>query len=172
MTLGYLKYKYSLIWLQNLQNCEYAKNFIFPQVRSHRKLQFFGFFRKPFKLKKIIIIWHQDNLKVKIHSFGCKICKHVNMQKRHFSTGPQSWKISIFWISPKAFSIEENHHNMTSGYLNCKYSLIWLQNLQKCEYAKNDIFRQFRGHEIFNFFLFFWNPFKLKRTIIIWHQDT
>ena len=74
MTSGYLKSKNSLIWLQNLQKCEYANNDIFRQVLGHEKFQF-------------------------------------------------------FFIFPKAFKIEENHHNMTSGYLKYKYSLIWLQNL-------------------------------------------
>ena len=38
MTSGHLKYNYSLICLQNLQNSEYSKNNIFLHVRGHRKL--------------------------------------------------------------------------------------------------------------------------------------
>ena len=39
-----------------------------------------------------------------------------------------------------------NHHTMTSGHLKCNNSLIWLQNLQKSDKSKNDIFLQVRGH--------------------------
>ena len=65
-----------------------------------------------------------------------------------------------------------NHHNMTSGHLKCNNSLIWLQNLQKCEMSKNHIFLQVRGHRKLQFFWISQKPLKWLEIIIIWHQDT
>ena len=52
------------------------------------------------------------------------------------------------------------------------YSLIWLQNQQKSEKSKNDIFLQVRGHRKLQFFWIFQKPLKWQEIIIIWHQDT
>ena len=45
-------------------------------------------------------------------------------------------KTSIFSIFRKVLESEENHHNLTSGQLKYKNSLIWMENVQKCEMSK------------------------------------
>ena len=54
-----LKYKNSLIWMKSVHKCEMSEKG--PQGRGGENLQFFRFFEKFLKMKKIIIIWHQDN---------------------------------------------------------------------------------------------------------------
>ena len=69
-----------------------------------------------------------------------------NMQKCEmpkndiFLAGPRSWKSSNFSIFWKAFKNDENHHQLTTGPLQCAYLLIWVRKMQKCEMPKNDIF--------------------------------
>ena len=54
-----LKYKNSLIWMKNVRMCELSQKG--SKVRDGRKLQFFLFFEKFSKMKKIIIVSLQDN---------------------------------------------------------------------------------------------------------------
>ena len=52
-TLGQLKYKNSLIWMENVLMCEFSQKG--PLVQCGRKLELFRFFEKFLKMKKIII---------------------------------------------------------------------------------------------------------------------
>ena len=45
LTSGQMKCKGSLIWMQNMQKCKLSKNYHFLQVRSHRKLPFYIFWK-------------------------------------------------------------------------------------------------------------------------------
>ena len=85
--------------------------------------------------------------------------------------GPQGgWgKSSIFSIFRKVSENEENHHNLTSGQLKYKNSLIWMKSVHKCEMSEKG--PQGRGGENLQFFRFFEKFPKMKKIIIIWHQD-
>ena len=52
--------------------------------------------------------------------------------RKIMSTGP-GWAKTIF---RKVFENEENHHNLTSGQLKYKSSLIWMKSVHKCEMSE------------------------------------
>ena len=101
-----------------------------------------------------------------------------NMQKCQtskndtFSTGPRSWKSSIFSTLWKLFENDEKHHYMTTGQLKCESLPIWVRNMQKCEASKMTLFRQVRGHENLQFFWLSVKPFKLMKNTTTWPQVT
>ena len=72
-------------------------------------------------------------------------------------------------LQRKVSENEENHHNLTSEQLKYKNSLIWMKSVHKCEMSKKG--PQGRGGENLQFFRFFEKFPKMKKIIIIWHQD-
>ena len=157
MAQGHLKCNNSLIWLQNLQNCEKSQNDIFLQVRGHQNVHFVLFFSKaifmggnhhnmiPGHLKcNNSPIWLQ-NLQ------NCEKCQNdIFLQVR----GHRKLQIFFFCFS-KALFRAEIYHNMTPGHLKCNNSLIWLQNLQKIvKSPKTTFFLQVRGNWKPHFFIF------------------
>ena len=95
-----------------------------------------------------------------------------NAQKWQFFAGLRSWKFSIFSTFWKAFKNDEKHHQLTPGHLKCKYLLIWMRNMQKCEMPNNDNFSQVRGHENLQFFRLSGKPLKMMKSTTSWPQDT
>ena len=86
--------------------------------------------------------------------------------------GPQGrggGNLPIFSIFRKVCENEENHHNLTSGQLRYKNSLIWMKSGHKCEMSEKG--PQGRGGGNLQFFWFFEKFAKMKKIIIIWHQD-
>ena len=86
--------------------------------------------------------------------------------------GPQGRggeNLQFFRFFEKFLENEENHHNLTSGQLKYKNSLIWMKSVHKCEMSEKG--PQGRGGENLQFFRFFEKFPKMKKIIIIWHQD-
>ena len=94
-TPGQLKHKNSLNWMKNVHMCELRQKI--PQVHGGRKLQFFWFFEKFSKMKKIIIFPSRTSkIKKKITHLDEK-CAHVWIEPIR-SHGPQWAKTSIFFL--------------------------------------------------------------------------
>ena len=70
-----------------------------------------------------------------------------------------SWKTSIFSTFWKVFKTDDNHHQLTRGYLKGKYLPIWMRNMQVCEMPKMTFFTQGRGNENLQFFFTFQKAF-------------
>ena len=86
--------------------------------------------------------------------------------------GPQGrgWgKSSIFSIFWKVCENEENHHNLTSGQLRYKNSLIWMKSGHKCEMSEKGPQGRYGGN--LQFFRVFEKFANMKKIIIIWHLD-
>ena len=141
LTTGPFQCAYLLIWVRNMQKCEMPKNDNLSQVRGHENLQIFRLSGKPLKMIKTTTSWQQDPWNMHICWFGWEICKNVKCPKMTFFSQVRGHEnlsnFSIFW---KAFKNDENHHQLTTGPLQCAYLLICVRKMQKCEMPKNDIF--------------------------------
>ena len=67
----------------------------------------------------------------------------------------------LFW---KDFENEGKHQYLKSDQLKCKNSLLWRQNIHKCEISKHCHFAEIRGHRKL-FFSFFGKPLEMKQNI-------
>ena len=86
--------------------------------------------------------------------------------------GPQGRgceNLQFFRFFEKVCENDENHHNLTSEQLRYKNSLIWMKSGHKCEMSEKGL--QGRGWENLQFFRLFEKFAKMKKIIIIWHQD-
>ena len=82
--------------------------------------------------------------------------------------GPQGRggeNLQFFRLLRKVCENEENHHNLTSGQLRYKNSLIWMKSGHKCEIREKG--PQGRGGENLQFFRLFEKFAKMKKIIII-----
>ena len=140
-----------------------------PQVRDGRKLQFFLFFEKFSKMKKILIVSLQDNWNIQIHLVGWKMGTWVNWTKKS-SPDPRWEKTSIFFIFWKVFENEENPHSLTPGQLKYTNSLSWMKNGHMSELNQKKFPRSAVG-ENFNFFNFL-KSFRKWRKSLYSHSRT
>ena len=118
-----------------------AQKWLFSRKSAVMKIfKFFDFLESLLKWWKSPPVDHRTLKMCIFADLGEKYAIMWNAQKWQFVAGQRSWKslnFSTFW---KAFKNDENHHQLTTGPLNCAYLLIWVRNMQKCEMPKNDIF--------------------------------
>ena len=131
LTPEQLNYTNLLIWMENGNMSELSQK----SSPDPRKLQFFGFFEKFSKMKKILIFSLQDNLNIQIHSFGWKMGTWANWAIKR-SPGPRWPKTSIFLIFWKVLENEENPHILITGWLKYTNWLIWMENGYMSELSK------------------------------------
>ena len=63
----------------------------------------------------------------------------------------------------ESFLNDENHHQLTTGHLKCKYLLICMRNIENCEMPKNGTFSQDCSHENLYFLQLSGKPLKMMK---------
>ena len=129
LTSGQLNCKNSLILGQNMQNLEISKNCHFSQVRGHRNLHFFLFW-KVFETDGKLLYLTSGQLNCKNSLILGQNMQSLEISKKcHFSQvrGHRNLHFFLFW---KVFETDGKLLYLRSGQLKCKTSLICGENMQ------------------------------------------
>ena len=161
--------KYAKLW-------EHKKQSFFDRVAVIENFISFLFYGKPFKMKNIIMSWHQDTRNPKIHWFDSQICKILKTttkkkkkkkkKKMKFCDWTTFFEIffyflvsSLKWRMSSCLDIRIPEIQKITN-MDAKYAKLWKQeNLRFFFFDKAAVI------ENLNFFLFSGKPFKRRRRI-------
>ena len=130
-----------------------------PQFRGWGNLPIFSIFRKVCENEENHHNLTSGQLRYKNSLIWMKSGHKCEMSEK----GRPLWgKSSIFLSYQKVCENEENHHNLTSGQLRYKNSLIWMKSGHKCETCEKG--PQGRGGGNLQFFRVFEKFAKMKKS--------
>ena len=133
-----------------------------PQGPGWGKSSVFSIFRKVSENEENHHNLTSEQLKYKNSLIWMKSVHKCEMSEK----GPQGGEnLQFFRFFEKFPKMKKNHHNLTSGQLKYKNSLIWMKSVHKCEMSEKG--PQGRGGENLQFFRFFEKFPKMKKIIII-----